>query len=112
MYNLIERSLVFSSDSVEIGARELKLASGSEVTPPAELGSALRDAARLAADAIQGAGEVVLKLMKDEFEAEVLRELIGRLGRQETAKLLCTSDANLRQSIKKLRDKGLWTWEL
>jgi len=112
MYNLIERALVFSPDRLELGAREVKLATSDSALNTAEREGTLRDAGRIAADSIQGSGQGVLKAVKDEFEAEVLRELIGRVGRQETARLLCTTDANLRQTIKKLRDKGLWLWDL
>lgn len=108
--NLIERALVYST-AVDIGAGDIKFAA-TQKQAIAPASDAVREAARLAADQILGAGRAVLKDVKDEFEAELLRELITKTDRQRVAVMLGTSDQNLRQSIKKLRDKGLWSWEL
>ncbi|OFW01101.1 MAG: hypothetical protein A3G20_10090 [Acidobacteria bacterium RIFCSPLOWO2_12_FULL_59_11] len=116
MSNLLERALVFSPDVTKLGARDIKLAAESEpsIAAPASAGVAvaLRDGARLAAEAILGTGHAVLKDVKDQFEAQLLRELIAHADRQKTASILGTSEPNLRQSIQKLRAKGLWPWDL
>jgi len=113
LYNLIERALVFSPSGEALGARAMKLACGPEpLLAGTDSREPLREPARLTADAILESGQAVLKAVKDEFEAELLRELVGRLGRQETATFLGTSDANVRHYIMKLRKKGLWKWDL
>lgn len=111
LYTLLERALVCSPTSSELGLRELKLAAELE-RPSIKPINAIRESGRLIAQEVINAGGGVLKDLKDALEAELLRELISRTDRQTTASMLGSSDVNLRQSIKKLRDKGYWPWEL
>lgn len=110
--SLVERTIVYSRGVTELGVRQFKLAEQHR-TVASRPGTAagLREAAQVVADDIEEAGRAVLQNVKDEFEAALLRELIVRTDRQRVASLLGTNTSNLRQSISKLRKKGLWPWD-
>lgn len=111
--NLLERIMVFSPGESMIGLSEIEIAVEGDDTQEVRGGrEPLREAARLAAEGIIASRQAVLREVRDEFEAELLRELVAHFGRSGAAAVLGMTDTNLRQVIKKLRGKGFWKWKM